>query len=72
MPMYDFYCAKCDHTFEELSFGEENVPCPHCGETAERRLAMPSPLKTGAFPYKIGPVQPMAPNAGAACSMGGG
>ena len=61
MPMFDFYCPTCQKTFEELVFDDTNAPCPHCGNTGtERRLSIPSPLKTGAFPYKVGPVHPLA------------
>lgn len=61
MPMFDFYCPTCQKTFEELVFDDANAPCPHCGNTGtERRLSIPSPLKTGAFPYKVGPVHPLA------------
>ena len=31
MPIYDYHCAKCDHTFEKivLSFSTQ-VACPEC------------------------------------------
>ncbi len=57
MPMFDFLCPKCQHQFEELVFGDEKAVCPNCGEKEiERMVSAPSPLKTGAFPYKVGPV----------------
>jgi len=73
MPMYDFYCSSCHTAFEDLVFGAENPPCPHCGSTeTERRVSAPSPLKTGAFPFKPGPVRPMPPrNAGPSCGSCG-
>ena len=56
MPLYDFECKDCRHTFEELSFDDEAPCCPKCGSPHTGRLvSAPSPLKTGAFPYKIGP-----------------
>lgn len=80
MPMYDFYCPACRTDFEELVFGDDAPLCPHCGSPAtERRVSAPSPLKTGAFPFKPGPVRPMPPRAagpsggcpGGACGTGG-
>lgn len=59
MPLFDFQCPKCQHKFEELVFGDEKAVCPKCGEKdIERLVSAPSPLKTGAFPFKIGPVHP--------------
>ena len=59
MPMFDFHCPKCQYLFEELVFGDEVPSCPQCGESrTERRVSAPSPQKTGAFPFKIGPVHP--------------
>ncbi len=57
MPMFDFYCSSCELQFEELVFGDEKATCPQCGlENIDRMVSAPSPLKTGAFPYKVGPV----------------
>ena len=30
MPLYEYACRKCDHTFEALVFGDEAVECPEC------------------------------------------
>jgi putative FmdB family regulatory protein len=30
MPVYEYRCAKCDHAFEELVLGSEEVACPRC------------------------------------------
>ncbi|HJA08796.1 MAG TPA: zinc ribbon domain-containing protein [Candidatus Mailhella merdigallinarum] len=66
MPMYDFYCPACRTEFEDLVFGEETPVCPHCGSSdTERQVSAPSPLKTGAFPFKPGPVRPMPPRSAA-------
>jgi putative FmdB family regulatory protein len=55
--MFDFLCPACQNQFEELVFGDEKASCPKCGEQhIERMLSAPSPLKTGVFPYKVGPV----------------
>ena len=57
MPLYDFECKDCRHTFEELAFDDDDViSCPKCGsQNTARLVSAPSPLKTGAFPFKIGP-----------------
>lgn len=57
MPLYDFECKDCQHTFEELAFEDDDViVCPKCGSAHTARLvSAPSPLATGAFPFKIGP-----------------
>lgn len=60
MPMYDFVCTACGNKFEDLVFGDEVPACPKCNSPAtEKQMCVPSPLKTGAFPYKPGPVRPM-------------
>lgn len=78
MPMFDFHCPACGKTFEELlASGDMASPrCPHCGAAGvQRLLSAPSPLKTGAFPFKPGPVRPMgrgAPSCGTGgCGTGG-
>lgn len=41
MPLYDFTCAGCDHTFEDLVAFEAAAPkCPECGGVTERAFAM--------------------------------
>ena len=59
--MYDFYCTNCQHEFEELvtSSNEDKITCPACqSKEVTRKMSAPSPLKTGAFPFKPGPVRP--------------
>ncbi|MBP3730122.1 MAG: zinc ribbon domain-containing protein [Mailhella sp.] len=78
MPLFDFQCQKCQHVFEELAFDDDDViKCPKCGSNAVSRLvSAPSPLKTGAFPFKIGPrpawLDNKALNRNAPCHSGGG
>ena len=77
MPMFEFCCRACGEVFEELlRAGDTAAPvCPRCGAAeTERCLSVPAPLKTGAFPYKPGPVRPLGtggPSCGS-CGMGGG
>lgn len=77
MPIYDFHCPKCQHTFEELSSPHEVAPCPQCGNVeTERRVSAPSPVLNNPFPYKVGPVHPiakrMAAGGGGGCPHSGG
>jgi putative FmdB family regulatory protein len=47
MPLYEYACGKCAHTFEALVFGEEAVECPQChGTQLERLLSVPAPPQT--------------------------
>ncbi|MBQ7608407.1 MAG: zinc ribbon domain-containing protein [Desulfovibrionaceae bacterium] len=70
MPLYDFHCTACDADFEEIvKENADNPLCPSCGSRAtERKIAMPAPLKTGAFPFKVGPVRPMSMGGGPSCA----
>ncbi len=72
MPLYDFYCEKCAKSFEEIISADETPVCPTCGtQDVKREISAPSPLKTGAFPYKVGPVHPIAKKRpGAGCGGG--
>lgn len=75
MPLYDFFCPQCQTHYEELIMGDHTPACPACGHAeSERRISAPSPQKSGAFPYKVGPVHPVAKKmSGApACAMAGG
>ncbi len=70
MPLYDFHCTACNADFEEIVRGDADSPaCPECGSKAtERRISMPAPLKTGAFPFKVGPVRPLSYGGGPSCA----
>ncbi|MCC6406453.1 MAG: zinc ribbon domain-containing protein [Planctomycetes bacterium] len=40
MPLYVYVCPRCQHRFEELVFGSEEVRCPECSsKDAERQLS---------------------------------
>jgi putative FmdB family regulatory protein len=42
MPMYEYRCETCEHSFEALVFGDDDVSCPECeGEKLERLLSLP-------------------------------
>lgn len=41
MPLYDYQCNSCEHTFSELRRGSEKddpISCPDCGNRENRRL----------------------------------
>jgi len=49
MPLFDFVCPKCEHTFEELVFGKETVECPQChSRDVERQMGMPARPQSAA------------------------
>ena len=41
MPMFDFVCTSCQHSFEALVRGSQVPACPACGsEALEKQIAM--------------------------------
>ena len=38
MPIYEYACNTCNEEFEELVFGDDVPPCPHCGSGKTRKL----------------------------------
>ena len=43
MPLFEYACRKCEHTFEALVFGDETVDCPECHATrVERLISVPA------------------------------
>ncbi|ADP86083.1 FmdB family zinc ribbon protein [Nitratidesulfovibrio vulgaris] len=71
MPMFEYHCNACGKDFEEIAGSEATVPCPGCGsDDTARQMSAPS-LKTGAPPFKVGPVRPMPPSRpGGGCPGG--
>jgi len=51
--MYEYACRSCEHSFEALVFGGDDVACPKCeGENLERLMSLPglaqmAPAATG-------------------------
>lgn len=46
MPMFDFVCTSCSHTFDTLVRRDELPACPACGvEKVEKLLSLPA-IKT--------------------------
>jgi len=49
MPIYEYACRKCEHTFEALVQNGETVSCPQCRtERLERLLSLPARPATEA------------------------
>jgi putative FmdB family regulatory protein len=43
MPIYEYACRQCEHTFEAFVQGGENVNCPQCqSKKLERLLSLPA------------------------------
>lgn len=72
MPIYEYRCAECGEIFEEIgSVGASSPACPACGRPeTERIISAPGAPKKRGFPFKIGPVHPLAKKMvrGNACS----
>lgn len=51
MPIFDYYCEKCDETFEKLILPSDKseVVCPGCGSNkVERMVSAPALHRTSA------------------------
>ena len=67
MPMYEYACQKCDHTFETLVFNGEKVECPEChGEKLERLLSVPAKPQAAGRSLPVS-CDPGAPPCGPGC-----
>ena len=80
MPIYEYQCPKCQHTFEEWvkaseSHGQE--PCPKCGEPSPRIMSQTSFLLKGGgwyvsdYGYRKGVNEEGAPSAGSSATSDG-
>jgi putative FmdB family regulatory protein len=49
MPIYEYHCEPCDHTFETLIRGSETIAhCPECGGVeVAKLLSVPAAAQTG-------------------------
>ncbi len=50
MPIYEYRCAPCDHTFETLIRSSSDVArCPECGNTElAKQFSVPAAAQTGS------------------------
>ena len=69
MPLYDYACRKCEHTFEALVFNGEKVECPECHTTrVQKLLSVPAkPRSESSLPMAC---NPKLPPCGPGCCRG--
>ena len=49
MPLYEYTCKKCEHSFEAFVFGGETVECPQCqSKRLQRNLSVPAKPQVAA------------------------
>lgn len=49
MPLFDYVCKKCNHSFETLVFNGETPQCPECrSKRLEKQLSVPAKPREGA------------------------
>lgn len=49
MPMYEYTCRDCQHTFEALVYDGDEVECPQCqGARLERLISLPGMVQVKA------------------------
>jgi putative FmdB family regulatory protein len=66
MPLYEFSCKKCDHTFEELVFDGDRVACPQChGTKLEKLMSVPGLSKSAGSSLPTSCGDPSLPPCGA-------
>ncbi len=67
MPLYEYACQECEHTFEMLVFDGENVHCPECrGKKLERLVSLPAKPRAGTSPLPT-TCNPNLPPCGPGC-----
>jgi len=67
MPLYEYACHKCNHTFEELVFNGEAVACPQCHtKRVERLLSVPAKPRSESASLPL-TCDPNAPPCGPGC-----
>ena len=58
MPLYEYRCRACDHSFEALvaARGGDDVRCPRCeGAALDRLLGLPAPGRVATPTTTPGP-----------------
>jgi putative FmdB family regulatory protein len=68
MPLYEFSCKKCDHTFEQLVFDGEAVECPECKSSRlERLFSVPAKPRSEGQSLPMSGCDPKLPPCGPGC-----
>jgi putative FmdB family regulatory protein len=67
MPLYEYSCQTCEHSFEALVFNGEAVECPEChGDRVERQLSVPAKPRTEGTSLPVS-CDPKLPPCGPGC-----
>ena len=68
MPLYEYACRQCDHSFEALVFsGGADVTCPKCqSRQVDQQLGLPARPRTEATALPTA-CNPNLPPCGPAC-----
>ena len=56
MPIYEYYCEKCNCTFEHLKLSEteDNPACPTCCDNKVRKLMSAGNIRSEGIPAGTG------------------
>ncbi len=69
MPIYEYFCEKCHHEFEELVFGNDTPHCPQCGAAQTQKLmSRPCLHQAGGYSSDCGETTTPAPTSSSKCS----
>ncbi len=73
MPLYEYHCEPCDHTFETLVRSDRDVPrCPRCGSVdVAKEFSVPAAAQSGSPRGASLPMCGPAPMMGCDRGMGG-
>ncbi|MDX2501408.1 MAG: zinc ribbon domain-containing protein [Deltaproteobacteria bacterium] len=63
MPIYEYYCEKCDQNFECLIIGSDKPECSNCSSKKVTKL-----MSASSFVSKGGGGQTVSSSAGSSCS----
>lgn len=66
MPIYEYHCRQCNHTFEELVFGDEVPSCPQCHSAETEKLLSRCCCHFGGDSSSFD--MPAAPSSGGGCA----
>ena len=64
MPLYEYTCQECEHTFETLVLNGEEVECPDCNSSKLERLFSVPAKPAQSLPTRC---DPKAPPCGPGC-----
>ncbi|MCI0640203.1 MAG: zinc ribbon domain-containing protein [Gemmataceae bacterium] len=66
MPLFEYKCKKCAHSFEALVYGDEEAECPECkSQKLERLLSMPAKPQSSFADFPSACGDPSLPPCGA-------